>query len=99
MGAREMFHRPVSHIRLPPAAPEVFEARFKRFLKDFEVYERKWSFEQTLDAFLDLYSMWKKTHEQPLKLRLVMLAFELHRLDPEFHCEVAFCEQKKCEKS
>ena len=87
-----MFQRPVSHIKLPPAAPEVFEARFKRFLKEFELYERKRSFERTLDGFLDLYSLWKKTHEPPLKLRLVMLAFELHRLDPEFQCDLSFHE-------
>ena len=87
-----MFQRHLSHMKAPPAAPEVREARFKRFLKELEVYERKREFERTLDAFLDLYSAWKKTHDEPLKLRLVILAFELHRLDPQFTCDVSFRE-------
>ena len=86
----KMFHRPAPHMKLSPTAPEVSEARFKRFLKDLEAYERKLTFERTLDAFLDLYSAWKKTHERPIKLRLVMLVFELHRLNEEFHCELSF---------
>ena len=94
-----MFQRPTSHLRLPPTAPEVFDARFKRFLKDFEAYERKWTFERTLDAFLDLYSSWKKNHDRRLKLRLVMLVFELHRLDSQFQCDLSFPEMASCEKS
>ena len=85
-----MFQRPVSHTKAIPTALEVSEARFKRFVKDLETYERKLTFERTLDAFLDLYSLWKKTHKQLLKLRLVMLAFELHRLDPDFQCDLSF---------
>ena len=85
-----MFQRPVPHMKLAPTSPEVSEARFKRFLKDLEGYERKLTFERTLDAFLDLYSAWKKTHEPPIKLRLVMLVFELHRLNEAFQCELSF---------
>ena len=85
-----MFHRQLSHIKAVPTAPEVSEARFRHFLKDFEAYERRLMFQRTLDAFLDLYSAWKKTHEQTLKLRLVMLAFELHRLDHQFACDLSF---------
>ncbi len=85
-----MYQRPLSHTKFVPTAPEVFEARFKRFLKDLETYERRLTFERTLDAFLDLYSAWKKSHEESLKLRLVMLVFELHRLDPQFHCDMSF---------
>ena len=92
-----MFHRHLSK-RAHPTAPELFEARFKRFLKDMEGYERKALFQRTLDAFLDLYSAWKKTHQHPLKLRLVMLAFELHRLDPAFECDLLFPDVS-CEKS
>jgi hypothetical protein len=87
----EMFQRPIPQPRIPQP-PEIAEARFKRFLKDFEVYERKLSFEQTLDAFLDLYSAWRKTREPDLKLRLVMLAFELHRLNSEFQCDLSFTD-------
>ncbi len=86
----QMFQRPIPHMRTVPNAFEVSEARFKRFLKDFESYERRLTFERTMDAFLDLYSSWKRTHQEPLKLRLVMLAFELHRLNREFHCDLSF---------
>ncbi len=85
-----MFQRPIPHLRISPTALEISEARFKRFLKDLESYERHLMFERTLDAFLDLYSCWKKTHEPPLKLRLVFLAFELHRLDHTFECDLLF---------
>ena len=87
-----MFQRPV-HIKATPSAYEVSEARFKRFLKELEVYERKLTFERTLDAFLDVYSSWKKTHTSALKLRLVMLAFELHRLNEDFQCDLSFQDQ------
>jgi len=87
-----MFHRrpTPSHVRPTPSDHELTEARFKRFLRELETYERKIAFERTLDAFLDLYSSWKKTRHGQLKLRLVMLAFELHRLDREFRCELSF---------
>ena len=87
-----MFQRPFSNIKTSPTSLEVSEARFKRFLKELETYERKLTFERTLDAFLDLYSSWKKSREPDMKLRLVMLVFELHRLDPEFLCDVSFNE-------
>ena len=86
-----MFPRRLPHIKkMAPSNLEVTEARFKRFLKELEVYEKRQSFEQTMDSFLDLYSSWKKTHAHALKLRLVMLAFELNRLDHEFSCELLF---------
>ena len=94
-----MFHRPIPHIKIVPTALEVSEARFKRFLKELESYERKLTFERTLDAFLDLYSAWRKTRDQRLKLRLVMLVFELHRLNREFQCDLSFRDQPLCEKS
>jgi len=81
------------NVRNAPTATEISEARFKRFLKEFETYERQATFQRTLDAFLDLYSAWKRTHRSPLKLRLVMLAFELHRLNHEFQCDLSFSEE------
>jgi len=87
-----MFQRPLPHIRNAPTALDVSEARFKRFVRDLETYERRLTFERTLDAFLDLYSSWRKTRQPPLKLRLVMLAFELHRLDHQFQCDLSFQE-------
>ncbi len=87
------------HAKLGPSVSEVSDARFKRFVRDLEGYERKVSFQRTLDGFLDVYSTWKKTHAEPLKLRLVMLAFELHRLDHEFECELTFDEPTPCAKS
>jgi hypothetical protein len=73
-----------------PNGPELSDARFRRFLHDFRAYERRRRFEQTLDAFLDLYSRWKRTHDRRLKFRLVLLAFELHRLDSTFRCDLQF---------
>lgn len=96
---RRMFHRPLAHVRAAPTATEISEARFKRFAKELQTYERKLTFQRTLDAFLDLYSNWKRTRQEPLKLRLVMLAFELHRLDREFQCTLSFPEEAPCEKS
>ncbi len=86
-----MFQR-ASHRTLPVSPNELSEARFKRFLRDLGAYERKLTFAESLNAFLDLYSLWMKTHEPALKLRLVMLAFELHRLDPAFECNLAFSD-------
>jgi len=71
---------------------EIAEARFRRFLRELNAYERKLSFEETLNAFLDLYSAWMKTREPWMKIRLVMLAFELHRIDPHFECTLAFTD-------
>lgn len=88
-----MFQRRVpSHLRVAPTTPEISEARFKRFLRELDTYERKLNFQRTLDAFLDLYSSWKKSRDRRLKLRLVMLAFELHRLDEAFQCDLFFKE-------
>ena len=71
---------------------ELADARFKRFMREMAVYERKLSFDETLNAFLDLYSSWIKTHQPDLKMRVVMLAFELHRLDPAFECTLSFTD-------
>ena len=89
-----MFQRPAPHVKLIPSAVEVSEARFKRFLKEMETYERRMDYERTMDSFLDLYSSWKKTHQMPIKLRLVMLAFELHRLNSEFQCDLTFPDER-----
>ena len=85
-----MFQRPTPNGRISPTALEFSEARFKRFMKEMETYERKLTFERTMDAFLDLYSSWKRTHERGIKLRLVMLVFELHRLNHDFECDLSF---------
>ena len=86
-----MFQRP-HHNSLPVSPIELSEARFKRFLRELGAYEHKLAFEETLNAFLDLYSAWMKTHEPWLKIRVVMLAFELHRMDPAFECQLSFTE-------
>ena len=88
-----MLERSFSHIKIPPSASEVSEARLKRFIKDLETYERKLEFERTMDAFLDLYSSWKHTHANDIKIRLVMLVFELHRLDACFECDLSFKDE------
>ena len=76
----------------PVSARELSDARFKRFLRDMRAYERKQRYERTLDAFLNIYSTWLRTHEPSLKMRLVLLAFELRRLDSSFSCDLAFTE-------
>ena len=78
-------HRPT-----PVSPSELSDARFRRFLRELTAYEQKLAFDETLDAFLDLYSTWLKTHEPWLKIRVVMLAFELHRLDPAFEFSLSF---------
>ena len=88
-----MFHRAIPHMK-DPTALEVSEARFKRFVREFHAYERKLTFERTLDAFLDLYSSWRKTHSRALKLRLVMLVFELHRLNRDFECDLNLSDDR-----
>ena len=88
-----MFQRqPQNQKQLPVKHSDISEPRFRRFLRDFSEYERKAEFEDTLNAFLDLYSAWMKTHEPWLKIRLVMLAFELHRLDHAFECNLSFTD-------
>lgn len=96
----QMFHRAISHIK-DPTSLEVSEARFRRFVREFHAYEQKLTFERTLDAFLDLYSSWRRSHQPALKLRLVMLAFELHRLNRQFECTLSFLDEPSltCAKS
>lgn len=83
-----MFPRPHKPIHVSPM--EMSDARFRRFLRELNTYEQKLAYQETLDAFLDLYSTWLKTHETWLKIRVVMLAFELHRMDPAFECSLSF---------
>ena len=94
-----MFQRHIAHNTGTPSVTELSEARFRRFLKDVEAYERQMLFEHTLDSFLDLYSQWRKSHDTSLKLRLVMLVFELHRLNHEFECDLSFRDAAVCARS
>lgn len=86
-----MFER-AHHRQVPTTHDEVSEARFKRFLQDLRAYEEHAAFDATRDAFLDLYSAWLKTHEPWMKIQVVMLAFELHRLNPEFQFDLTFAD-------
>ena len=81
---------PRSHKPVPISPLEMSDTRFRRFLRELTAYEQKLAYQETLDAFLDLYSAWLKTHEPWLKIRVVMLAFELHRMDPAFECSLSF---------
>ena len=85
-------HRPHA---LPVSRQDVSEARFRRFVRELKAYERKLSADETLNAFLDLYSQWRKTREPMLKVGLVMLAFELNRLDPSFEFDLAFRDDER----
>ena len=81
------------HRAISVSRNDVSEARFKRFLQDLSAYERQVTFEETRDVFLDLYSTWLKTHEPWIKIQVVMLAFELHRIDPEFRFDLNFTNE------
>ena len=67
MDGIRMFPRPIAHSS-DLSASEVREARFARFLQELDLYERRLTVERTLDAFLDLYSLWRHTHQAHLKL-------------------------------
>ena len=71
---------------------ELSDARFRRFMRELREYEHHQAYEDAMNAFLDLYSAWLKMREPWLKIRLVMLAFELHRLNPDFECSLSFAE-------
>ncbi len=92
-GVVGMFRRSIPPQRKAPTGSEVADARFRRFARDLEAYERKLAAERTLDSLLDLYGQWRKTRDPSLKMRLVMLAFELHDLDHEFRCELSFADR------
>lgn len=73
-----------------PAPYEVSEARFNKFRKDFESYEKDIIFERTQDAVLALYSQRKTDKSWELKFRIVCLLFELHRLCPGYSVDMTF---------
>ena len=72
----------------PVTSPEIFQARFERFLKDFAEYERKQLYHETMDNFLELYKHGDKRNWH-IQYRLVALMFELNRLGG-FTGEVVF---------
>ncbi len=67
-----------------PSPHEVFEARFARFLKELAVYERAQRVRETTDAFLDAYSLWRRTHQMVWRVEAERLAGQLHTLDVRF---------------
>jgi|GEM_PF-1673304 len=52
------------------------------FLREFKEYEKKHSLKEKEDAFLDVYSLWLKTHNEKLKEKIIKLANEIQSLDP-----------------
>lgn len=78
---------------VPSAPRQLSEARFQRFMYDFQEYKRRRAFFRTMDAVLDLYSQWKRTKDKMLSMRIVFLLFELRRLDPAFTINVVFPEK------
>lgn len=73
-----------------PTHQEVSEARWKRFEKEFEVYERKQEYLKTLDSFLELYGKLKTQDSFEIRYRLVSLMFEMKRLNANLKMEVNF---------
>ena len=67
-----------------PSTHEVSEARFARFLKELALYEHEQLVREKMDAFLDAYSYWRRTHQRGWRAEVERLADELHALDAHF---------------
>lgn len=67
-----------------PSPRDVANARFARFLKDLAHYEQEEQRREKLDAFLDAYSVWRRTHSAVRRAEVEHLAQELHALDAHF---------------
>ena len=67
-----------------PSSRDLADARFARFVKDLAHYEREERRREKLDAFLDAYSCWRRTHDEVWRLQMERLADELHDLDARF---------------
>ena len=67
-----------------PSARDLVNARFARFLKELAHYEHEEHRRETLDAFLDAYSAWRRTHSVARRAEVEHLAEELHALDARF---------------
>ncbi len=61
------------------------EVEFAIFLEDLREYERFCQIEEAQDAFLDVYSAWRKhPRDRVLKAHLIWCAAYLSYLDPTF---------------
>ena len=67
-----------------PSPRELANARFARFLRELGQYEREEQRRLKMDAFLDAYSLWRRTHATVWRIEVERLAQELHELDAEF---------------
>lgn len=67
-----------------PSPRDVANARFARFLKELAQYEHAEQRREKLDAFLDAYSAWRRTHSASRRADVERLAEELHALDARF---------------
>ena len=67
-----------------PSTRELADARFLRFLKELAVYERQLEREEQLNAFLDAYSCWRRTHDAAWRAEVERRAQVLHALDAHF---------------
>ena len=67
-----------------PTPRDLANARFARFMKELTQYEHAEQRREKLDAFLDAYSAWRRTHAEGVRVQVEHLAEELHALDAHF---------------
>ena len=67
-----------------PSTRELANARFTRFLEELAQYEYEEQRREKLDAFLDAYSTWRRSHSAVWRAEVERLAEELHALDARF---------------
>ena len=67
-----------------PSTRDLANARFAQFLKELAQYEHDQQRREKMDAFLDAYSAWRRTHAAVQRAAVERLAEELHALDAHF---------------
>lgn len=63
---------------------QLSEGQVSRLLEELKAYEDESGLREKRDQFLDLYSEWLKTRQEPLRLKLDELAKEIRVIDPHF---------------
>jgi len=53
------------------------------FLSEFHTYEAKVCLKDKEDTLLDIYSLWLRTHDDSLKVKIISLAREIEQIEPQ----------------
>lgn len=69
---------------------EVSEARHNRFSKDLANYEMKELFNEVMDKMLEEYAEWRSRRTFEHQHKVLMLFFQLKRIDPKYQAEINF---------